>query len=80
MKTNFRDIYEKDGGILWEQDPVKHREMAKNLLPVFNARYFRVQDSILQEYTDLLIGRTKAQGGGGSGIKLRVVKVLSTHI
>ena len=74
VKTNFQDIGEKEGGISWERDPVKHRAVAKKLHPVFSARSLKTQEPVLQEHIDLFITKMRAHGGGENGLELKVVR------
>ena len=74
MKTNLQDIGKKDGGISWERDPEKHRQVAKKLHPAFSARSMKAQEATVQEYIDLFVNRMSEYGGGENGIELKLVK------
>ena len=74
VKTNFQDIGEKEGGISWERDPVKHRAVAKKLHAVFSARALKAQEPTLQEHIDRFVSRLRAYGGGEKGLELKVVR------
>ncbi len=61
---------DKHGGIIWEWDPVRHREVAKQLSPAFSGRALKVKEPALHKYVDLFVERMKTLGGGAQGVSL----------
>ena len=70
MKTDSEDFGE-DGGISFEMDPVKHREVAKRLSPAFSARNNKAKEATLQKYIDLFVKRMKEIGRREDGVEMR---------
>ncbi|KAM7212718.1 Cytochrome P450 [Rhypophila decipiens] len=58
-----------DGGISGETNPVRHREIAKNLAPAFSNRSLRSKEAVIHQYLDLFI-RLLEEHGGGDGVEL----------
>ncbi|KAI0106404.1 cytochrome P450 [Nemania sp. FL0031] len=54
---------DKHGGIIWEWDPVRHREVAKKLAPAFSGRALQAKEPTLHRYVDLFVERVEAVGG-----------------
>lgn len=69
-KTDFEDLGE-DGGISFETDPVKHREVAKRMAPAFSMKNFKAKEPTLQSYVDLFVNQMKAVGGSEHGAEMR---------
>ncbi|KAI9641171.1 hypothetical protein NHQ30_010601 [Ciborinia camelliae] len=69
VKTEFEDLGE-DGGISFEVDPVKHREVAKKLSPAFSARNTKAKEAVLHKYVDCFVDKMKGIGGE-KGVELR---------
>ncbi|KAK6222291.1 hypothetical protein LQW54_000991 [Pestalotiopsis sp. IQ-011] len=67
VKTDFEDLGEGDGGISFETDPVKHREVAKRMAPAFSMKNFKAKEATLQYYIDLYIDKMKEVGGSEKG-------------
>ncbi|KAI1501375.1 cytochrome P450 [Biscogniauxia marginata] len=61
---------DEHGGIIWEWDPVRHRQVAKQLSPAFSGRALKAKEPTLHKYVDLFVGRMKALGGGAQGVSL----------
>lgn len=62
VKTDFEDLGE-DGGISFEIDPVKHREVAKKLAPAFSTRNTKAKEAVLHKYVDSFVEKMKTIGG-----------------
>ncbi|XXG99678.1 hypothetical protein Hte_006019 [Hypoxylon texense] len=70
-KTDIHNLgKEKIGGIIWEQDPVKHRKIAKQMAPAFSPKATRAKDLILHKYADLFVEKMKEIGENPGGISL----------
>ena len=74
VKTDFHEIGEKDEGISWERDPLKHREVAKKLRPAFSARSIKAMEPTLQKHIDRFINQMRKYGGGKKGLELLMVR------
>ena len=61
VKTSFEDLGE-DGGISFEIDPVKHREVAKRLSPAFSTRHTKAKEAVLHKYVDFFVDKMKEIG------------------
>ncbi|KAK0629905.1 cytochrome P450 [Bombardia bombarda] len=70
VKTDFQNRGKNLGGIVWEEDPIKHRETARRLAPAFSSRAIRAMEPVVHEYMDYFISRMRELGGGDSGIPL----------
>ncbi|KAI1868757.1 hypothetical protein JX265_006736 [Neoarthrinium moseri] len=71
VKTDFEDLGEGDGGISFETDPVKHREVAKRMAPAFSMKNFKAKEPTLQYYIDLFVDKMKEVGGLEQGAEMR---------
>lgn len=71
VKTDFEDLGEGDGGISFETDPVKHREVAKRMAPAFSTRNFKAKEGTLQKYIDIFVDKMKEIGGSEHGAEMR---------
>jgi cytochrome P450 len=71
VKTDFEDLGEGDGGISFETDPVKHREVAKRMAPAFSMKNFKAKEATLQYYVDMFIDKMKEVGGSDKGAEMR---------
>ncbi|KAK7736130.1 hypothetical protein SLS53_007157 [Cytospora paraplurivora] len=69
VKTDFHDSIE-DGGILWEQDPVKHRRTLKQLAPAFSTRSLRKLEPTIHKYVNLFVEKMKSNGGSAAGVNI----------
>lgn len=52
VKTDLQNLGENLGGIVWEEDPSKHCEIAKKLAPAFSSRKIRAMEPLVHEYID----------------------------
>ncbi|CAG8948721.1 hypothetical protein HYFRA_00001842, partial [Hymenoscyphus fraxineus] len=69
-KTDFQNRGKNLGGIVWEEDPVRHREVAKKLAPAFSMRSTRAMEPIVVQYIEEFISRMKELGGACEGVGL----------
>ncbi|ROW04726.1 hypothetical protein VMCG_04770 [Cytospora schulzeri] len=58
-KTDFQNRGANLGGIIWEEDPVKHRKVARKLLPAFSPRSVRIFEPVMHKHMDFFIERMK---------------------
>ncbi|KAI0418971.1 isotrichodermin C-15 hydroxylase [Xylaria grammica] len=70
VKTSFTDFGTGDGGISWEQDPVKHRKVTKRISPVFSTKSIKTKEHVLQMYVDMFVKRMREIGGSKEGVEL----------
>ncbi|OTA59691.1 cytochrome P450 [Hypoxylon sp. EC38] len=71
VKTDIHDFAkEKDGGLIWQQDPVKHRKIAKQVAPAFSQKAIRATDLVIHHYVDLFVNGMKEIGNTQGGISL----------
>ncbi|KAK4184059.1 cytochrome P450 monooxygenase [Podospora australis] len=70
VKTEFNTRGKDLGGILWEEDPIKHREVAKKLAPAFTSRSARDMEPLIHRYMDYFIGMMKELGDSAEGVDL----------
>ncbi|KAJ5274000.1 hypothetical protein N7478_009125 [Penicillium angulare] len=61
---------DKHGGLIWEWDPVRHRQVAKQLSPAFSGRALRAKEPTLHKYIDLFVERMKQMGDEAGGVSL----------
>ncbi|TGO60963.1 hypothetical protein BCON_0031g00410 [Botryotinia convoluta] len=78
VKTDFEDLGE-DGGISFEIDPVKYRDVAKKLSPAFSARNTKAKEAVLHKYIDFFVDKMKAVGGE-KGVELQKSSLLSNAV
>ncbi|KAI1779231.1 cytochrome P450 [Hypoxylon cercidicola] len=65
VKTNFQNRGKDLGGIIWEEDPVRHREVARKLSPAFSSRSTRNMEPLVHKYMDYFIMKMKELGPDG---------------
>ncbi|TGJ86269.1 hypothetical protein E0Z10_g2471 [Xylaria hypoxylon] len=73
LKTSFMDLGTGDGGITWEQDPIKHRITAKKVSPAFSSKSIKAKESVLHLYIDMFVRRMRELGNIGTGVDLNTV-------
>lgn len=61
---------DEHGGIIWEWDPVRHRQVAKQLAPAFSGRALKAKEPTLHKYIDLFVDRMKLYGNEAQGVSL----------
>jgi cytochrome P450 len=64
-KTDFQNRGANLGGMVWEEDPVRHREVAKKVHPAFSPRSTRSYEPVLHKHMDYLVGRMREIGAQG---------------
>ena len=70
IKTNFQYRGKDLGGIVWEEDPVRHREVARKLSPAFSNRSIEALEPVAHEYMDYFIMKMKQLGSEPNGVGL----------
>ena len=70
LKTDLMDFGAGDMGFIWENDPVKRREVARKVLPAFSSRATRAKEPIIHKYINLFIEKMKLRGNTPGGIEL----------
>lgn len=70
LKTNFQNRGKDLGGIVWEEDPVRHREVAKKLSPAFSNRSIKALEPLTHEYMDYFVAKMKELGSEPTGVGL----------
>jgi len=69
-KTDFNDTGKEIGGIAWEEDPIKHREVAKKIAPAFSNRAIKAMEPVIHQYFDYFVERMKLYGASDRGYEL----------
>ncbi|KAJ2987027.1 hypothetical protein NUW58_g4730 [Xylaria curta] len=69
-KTDFQNRGANLGGIVWEEDPVRHREVARKLAPAWSRRTVRTMEPIMHKHMDYFVARMKAIGREADGVSL----------
>jgi hypothetical protein len=62
-----------DGGYIWEQDPVKRREVARKILPAFSPKSIKAKEPVVHKHIDFFIDRMKDVGGRSEGVDMNKV-------
>lgn len=70
IKTNFQNRGKDLGGIAWEEDPVRHREVAKNLSPAFSNQSIEALEPIAHKHMNYFITKMKQLGSEPNGVEL----------
>ena len=70
VKTDFQNRGKDLGGIAWEEDPVRHREVAKRLSPAFSSRSIKALEPVAHEYMDYFVARMLELGAEATGVGL----------
>ncbi|KAK6860830.1 hypothetical protein PG995_004466 [Apiospora arundinis] len=61
---------DKRGGLIWEWDPSRHREVAKQLGPAFKGSALKAKEPTLHRHIDHFVERMKTLGSGPEGVSL----------
>ncbi|KAG8156893.1 hypothetical protein KVR01_013306 [Diaporthe batatas] len=69
-KTDFQNRGANLGGIIWEEDPVKHHQVARKLYPAFSPRSIRILEPLMHKHMDYFIQRMKEIGTREQGLNL----------
>ena len=69
-KTDFQNRGANLGGIIWEEDPVRHREVARKLFPAFSPRSIRTFEPLMHKNMNYFVERMKQLGARQEGVNL----------
>ncbi|KAK7986888.1 hypothetical protein PG988_001876 [Apiospora saccharicola] len=61
---------DKRGGIIWEWDPARHRQVARQLGPAFKGSALKAKEPTLHRHIDLFIERMRELGSAPEGVSL----------
>ncbi|KAI0485253.1 isotrichodermin C-15 hydroxylase [Xylariaceae sp. FL0804] len=67
-KTDLNDRGDKHGGLLFERDPLRHRNVAKKLSPAFSSKSTRAKEQRLHQHIDYFIEKIKLVGADGINV------------
>ncbi|KAI9154895.1 putative isotrichodermin c-15 hydroxylase protein [Paramyrothecium foliicola] len=70
VKTDFQNRGDDLGGLVWEEDPVRHREVARQLSSAFSSRTIRAMEPLVQKHLGYFIERMKELGDTEQGVEL----------
>ncbi|KAI1079391.1 isotrichodermin C-15 hydroxylase [Whalleya microplaca] len=70
VKTDLMDFGTGDLGFIWENDPVKRREVAKKVLPAFSTKASKAKEPTVQMYINMFVDKMKELGSAPEGIDL----------
>ncbi|KAH9908663.1 cytochrome P450 [Xylariomycetidae sp. FL2044] len=70
IKTDFNDRGEKLAGLIWERNPLRHRELARRLAPAFSVKSMRGMQPILHDHFDYFVTRMRDVGNSSAGVGL----------
>ena len=68
--TDFQNRGKDLSGIAWEENPVRHCKVAKELSPVFSNRSIKALEPVAHKYIDYFIAEMKNMGSAPEGIGL----------
>jgi cytochrome P450 len=54
--------------MIWEEDPIGHREVAKKISPAFSKRSMRAMEPVVHKYMDYFVDRIKELGADPQGV------------
>jgi hypothetical protein len=80
VKSDIQDLGFPDGGISWEQDPIKHRAVAKRLAPAFSNKSIKGKEEVLHHYVDLFVEKIKVFGTDDNGVDMAKVSCFCVTI
>lgn len=69
-RTDWLDLGEGEDGINWERDPVRHREVRKNLSPAFSVKSLQAKEPTLHKHIDYFLDRMREFGSEKNGVDL----------
>ena len=70
VKTDFQNRGKDLGGLAWEEDPVRHREVSKRLSPAFSSRSIKALEPLAHEYMDYFVASMLEIGSETTGVGL----------
>jgi hypothetical protein len=69
-KTDFQNRGDDLGGIIFEEDPVKHHVVARKIFPAFSSRSIRTFEPLIHKHIDYFVERMKQLGTQPEGLNL----------
>lgn len=72
-RTDWLDLGEGEDGIIWERDPVRHRQVRKSLSPAFSVKSLQAKEPTLHKHINYFLERMKELGDQENGVDLREV-------
>lgn len=69
-KIDFQDRGKDFGGIAWENDPVRHHQVARKLAPAFSSRAIRAMEPLVHHCMKFFLERMKEIGDTLEGVSL----------
>ncbi|CAD6445013.1 0d1a82da-c749-4a9f-8809-8d4678e8d6f1 [Sclerotinia trifoliorum] len=70
IKTDLQNRGEDVGGLIFEADPVKHREAARKPSPALSNRSIRAMEPVIHEHMDYFVERMKEFGDCDEGVRI----------
>ncbi|KAK8016929.1 Cytochrome P450 [Apiospora rasikravindrae] len=70
VKTEINDFGDEHGGLVFEQDPERHRRIAKRVSPAFSARSIAAKEPILHDHMDFFISQMEVLGKNPEGVDM----------
>ncbi|KAK7961769.1 uncharacterized protein PG986_002594 [Apiospora aurea] len=70
VKTEINDFGDEHGGLVFEQDPERHRIIARKVSPAFSARSITAKEPTLHEYMDFFISQMELLGENPEGVNM----------
>jgi hypothetical protein len=55
---------------LWEEDPIRHREVARKISPAFSKRSIRAMEPLVHKYMNYFVEKMKQLGQAHDGVSL----------
>lgn len=74
VKTNFQNRGKDLGGLIWEENPVRHRNVARRIAPAFSTRFLRTLKPVMHEHMDYFVARMKETSMDRNKIGVPLVK------
>ncbi|KAK8075666.1 hypothetical protein PG997_010329 [Apiospora hydei] len=70
VKTEISDFGDDHGGLAFEQDPERHRHVAKKVSPAFSARSIAAKEPILHDHMDFFISQMEVLGENSEDVDM----------
>ncbi|KAL1852463.1 hypothetical protein Daus18300_012144 [Diaporthe australafricana] len=70
-RTDWLDLGEGEDGIIWERDPIRHRQVRKSLSPAFSVQSLKAKEPTLHKHIDFFHEKMRELGDEENGVDLR---------
>lgn len=70
VKSDFNKRGEESGGLIYEDNPVVHRQLAKKLAPAFSIRSLKTMEPTIHQHIDFFVDKMKTQESSKDGVSL----------